>query len=129
MGWSSLYIKFIFLVLSNTYQSIGLWLLKTLWKCGENMEAFYASVVVTSLLGSRIRIIMGEAWWLVSPPERIWTLFHASLGLKRMEYIFLLGGQTILILRSAISSYTDSCETLSCNFASDESTFPIPRVQ
>ena len=41
---------------------------------------------------------VGEAWWLVSPPERTLTISHASLGLKRIEFIFLLGVQTTLIL-------------------------------
>ena len=63
------------------------------------METFYASVVAISSLDSRIRIMAGEAWWLVSPPDRTQTLHHTSLGLKRMQFIFLLGEKTMLLLR------------------------------
>ena len=56
------------------------------------MEAFSASVISSSLLVRRIRIMVDEAWRLVSPPEITQTLCQYSLELNYMECIFLLGG-------------------------------------
>ena len=78
MSWYSSSITSIVLILSHKGQSIGLWLLKTLWKCRPNTEAFYASVVARSPLGSYICMTVGKAWWLVSTLDRTRKLSHAS---------------------------------------------------
>ena len=98
MGWYNSSITSLCLILSNTSQSISLWLLKTLWKCGPNTEEFSALVVASSPLVSHICMTVGEAWWRVCPPEIQCTLFNASLGLKRIECIFMLDVQTTLLL-------------------------------
>ena len=91
------------------------------------MEAFSASVVASSPFGSRIRITMGEAWWIVSPPERTQTLSHASLVLKRIECIFYDWCEGHTAFASEIASSTDNCKTFSRSFASDKSPLQIPR--
>ena len=83
--------------MSNTVQLIGLWLLQTLWKCGSNKEVVSASVVANLPLSSCTCMKVGEAWWLVFPPERTRTLSHTYLWLKRIGCCFLIGVQTMLL--------------------------------
>ena len=58
---SSSFIPYICLILSSTDQSIGLQFLNTPSKCGPNTELFSASVVASSPLSRRIRMMVGEA--------------------------------------------------------------------
>ena len=128
--WRSSYsITSLCLVLYIKGQSMGLGLLKNLWKCGPNTETFSASVISIYLFGRRICIMVGKVWWLVSPPAITWTLCHASLGLNSMECIFSAWWEDHADFAIAMVLYTASCETLSRSFASDEYPFPIPRFR
>ena len=88
-----------------------------------------ASVIASSLLGSHICMMVGKAWWLVSPPESTGTLSHDSLGLKHIECIFAAWCTDYAAFASTIALSTASCATFSRSFTSDESPLLISRVQ
>ena len=108
MGWSSSSIISLWLILSSTCQSMGLWFLNALWKCGPNTELFSAPVVASFPLVRHILMIVGEAWWLMSPPVRTRTLCQVYLGLNCMECILSSWWAGHAAFESDMESYTVS---------------------
>ena len=88
-----------------------------------------ASVVASYPVGRRICIMVGKAWWILSPPEITWTLCHASFGLNHTECIFSTCPVYHPAFASVMVPFTVSCKTISRRFASDGSHFTIPRVR
>ena len=107
---------------------MGLWLFKTLSKCGPNTEVFYSSVVSSSPLVGQIHMMVGKAWWIVSSPEMTQTHCHTSLGLIHVECILSAWWADRADFSSTMVSYTASCKALSHIFACDDSPLPILRV-
>ena len=70
---------------SSAGQSTGISAQNNLEKCGMRTKEFSASVVAMFSLGNKILMTVGFSQWLVSPPDRILTLFQASLVLESME--------------------------------------------
>ena len=89
MGWSISFMTYLcpssFSADHSIWQSAQMFLAK----CGLSTKALYESVVAVLLSGNIILMMVVLLWWLVSPPDNILTLFHAYLGLKRMEWILI----------------------------------------